>query len=183
MQATTALRAATSSTASYITTPGPVLHDISHVHCEEIDDYYNCNVLEINYNQQLTNGMNPDYARELPAHYLKHWGRLVDTGAYVSVARSLRGRYWCLRECGPEALRSGGTTRASTTSRTTTRSYIYPHQDLRDKDSTTGYRKAFFPCSLLHHRREADPTGTTGYTTRRHSVNPTAHLHVNDSEG
>ena len=30
--------------------------------------------------------MNPDYARELPAHYLKHWGLLVDTGAYVSVA-------------------------------------------------------------------------------------------------
>ena len=86
MQATTAPRAATSSTASYITTPGPVLHDISHVHCEEVDDYYNCNVLEINYNQQLTNGMNPDYARELPAHYLKHWGLLVDTGAYVSVA-------------------------------------------------------------------------------------------------
>ena len=44
------------------------------------------NVLGINYKQQLTNGMNPDYARELPAHYLKHWGLLVDTGAYVSVA-------------------------------------------------------------------------------------------------
>ena len=37
-------RAATSSTASYITTPGPVLHDISHVYCEEIDDYYKRNV-------------------------------------------------------------------------------------------------------------------------------------------
>ena len=86
MRATAAPRAATSSTASYITTPGPVLHDISHVYCEKIDDYYMCNVLEINYNQQLTNGMNPDYARELPAHYLKHWGLLVDTGAYVSVA-------------------------------------------------------------------------------------------------
>ena len=85
MRATTAPRAATSSTASYITT-GPVLHDISHVRCEEIDDYYNRNVLEINYNQQLTNGMNPNYARELPAHCLKHWGLLVDTGAYVSVA-------------------------------------------------------------------------------------------------
>ena len=35
---------------------------------------------------KLTNGTNPDYARELPAHYLKHWGLLVDTGAYVSVA-------------------------------------------------------------------------------------------------
>ena len=86
MQATTAPRAATSSTASYITTPGPVLHDISHVYCEESDDYYRHNVLEINYNQQLTNGMYPDYARELPAHYLKHWRLLVDTGAYVSVA-------------------------------------------------------------------------------------------------
>ena len=59
-------RAATSSTVSYITTPGPVLHDISHVHCDEIDDNYYRNVLEINYNQQLTNGMNPDYVRELP---------------------------------------------------------------------------------------------------------------------
>ena len=39
MQATTAPRAATLSTASYITTPGPVLHDMGHVHCEEIDDY------------------------------------------------------------------------------------------------------------------------------------------------
>ena len=77
--------AATSSTASYITTPGPVLHDISHVHCEGADDY-NHGILEINYNQQLTNGMNHEYARELPAHYLKHWGLLVDTGAYVSVA-------------------------------------------------------------------------------------------------
>ena len=38
MQATTAPRAATSSTASYITTPGPILHDISHVDCGEIDD-------------------------------------------------------------------------------------------------------------------------------------------------
>ena len=85
MQATTA-PADASSTASYITTPGPVLHDISHVHCEEIDGYYKRNVLEINYNQQLTNGMNPDYACELPARYLKHWGVLVDTGAYVSVA-------------------------------------------------------------------------------------------------
>ena len=84
MQSTTAPRAATSSTASYITTPAPILHDISHVYCEEIDDYKR-NVLEINYNQQLTNGMNPDYARDLPAHYLKHWGHL-DTGAYVSVA-------------------------------------------------------------------------------------------------
>ena len=53
--------------------------------CEGIDDYKH-NVLEINYNQALTNGMNPDYARELPAHYLKHWGLLADTGAYVSVA-------------------------------------------------------------------------------------------------
>ena len=86
IQATTAPRAATSSTASYITTSGPVLHDISHVHCEEIDDHYNRSMLKINYNQQLTNGTNPDYARELPAHYLKHWGLLVDTGAYVSVA-------------------------------------------------------------------------------------------------
>ena len=71
MQATTAPRATTSSTASYISTPGPVLRDISHVYCEQIDDHYNSNVLEINYNQQLTNGMNPDYVRELPAHYLK----------------------------------------------------------------------------------------------------------------
>ena len=86
MQATTAPRAATSSTASYITTPGPVLHDISHVYCEEIDDYHKHNVLESNYNQRLTNGMNPDYARDLSAHYLKHWGLLGDTGAYVSVA-------------------------------------------------------------------------------------------------
>ena len=125
MQATTALRAATSSTASYITTPGPVLHNISHVYCEEIDDY-NHNVLEINYNQQLTNGMNPDYACTLPE------------------ALGTAGRYWCLRECGSEALRSGGTTGASTTSRTTTHSDIYPHQNLRDKDSATGS----FSCSL-----------------------------------
>ena len=85
MQSTTAPRAATSSTASYITTPGPVLHDISHVHCEGADDY-NHGILKINYNKQLTNGMNHEYARELPAHYLKHGGLLVDTGAYVSVA-------------------------------------------------------------------------------------------------
>ena len=44
------------------------------------------NTLEINYKQQLTNGMNHEYARELPAYYLKHWGLLVATGAYVSVA-------------------------------------------------------------------------------------------------
>ena len=43
-------------------------------------------MLEINYNRQLTSNMNHNYARELPAHYLKHWGLLVDTGAYVSVA-------------------------------------------------------------------------------------------------
>ena len=85
MQATSAPRAATSSTASYITTPGPALHDISHVHCEEEVYDYN-NTLEINYNRQLTSSMNHNYARELPAHYLKHWGLLVDTGAYVSVA-------------------------------------------------------------------------------------------------
>ena len=91
MQATSAPRAATSSTASYITTPGPVLHNISHVHCEEAN-----NLLEINYNRQQTSSMNHNSARELPAHYLKHWGLLVDTGAYVSVA--------------PEAFRSGGTT-------------------------------------------------------------------------
>ena len=30
--------------------------------------------------------MNHNYAHELPARYLKHWGLLVDTGAYVSVA-------------------------------------------------------------------------------------------------
>ena len=30
--------------------------------------------------------MNPDYVRDLPAHYLKHWGLLVDTSAYISVA-------------------------------------------------------------------------------------------------
>ena len=30
--------------------------------------------------------MNPDYVRDLPEHYFKHWGLLVDTGAYVSVA-------------------------------------------------------------------------------------------------
>ena len=65
MQATTAPRATTASTASYISTNGPILHDITHVYC-------NSNVLEINYNQQLTNGMNPDYVRDLPAHYLKH---------------------------------------------------------------------------------------------------------------
>ena len=52
-------------------------------------------MLEISYNRQLTSSMNHNYARELPAHYLKHWGLLVDTGAYVSG--------------GPEALRSGGT--------------------------------------------------------------------------
>ena len=85
MQATTAPRAATSSTASYITTPGPVLHDISHVHCDG-EPYYNDNVFEINYNPHLTSNMNHNYARELPAYYLKHWGLLVDTGAYVSVA-------------------------------------------------------------------------------------------------
>ena len=56
------------------------------VHCEETEEYYSRNVMEINYNRQLTNGMNPDHARELPAHYLKHWGLLVDTGAYASVA-------------------------------------------------------------------------------------------------
>ena len=95
MQATIAPRAATSSTVSYIRTPGPVLHDISHVYCEEIDDYYKHNVLEINYNQQLTNGMNHNYARELPAHYLKHWGLLVDTGAYVSVAPSISPQKYC----------------------------------------------------------------------------------------
>ena len=80
VQATTAPRAATSGAASYMTTPGPVLHDVSQLHCGEVED---CNY---NYNQQLTNGMNHEYARELPAHYLKHWGLLVDTGAYVSVA-------------------------------------------------------------------------------------------------
>ena len=85
MQATSAPRAATSSTASYITTPGPELHDISHVHCDG-ESYENYNMLEINYNQQLTSSMNHNYANELPAHYLKHWGLLVDTGAYVSVA-------------------------------------------------------------------------------------------------
>ena len=85
MQTTSAPRAATSSTASYISTPGPVLQDISHVHFDEGVYDYN-NTLEINYNRQLTNGMNHNYASELPAHYLKHWGLLVDTGAYVSVA-------------------------------------------------------------------------------------------------
>ena len=83
MHATSAPRAATSSTASYITTPGPVLHDISHVHCD--GESYD-NMFEINYNRQLTSSMNHDYASEVPARYLKHWGLLVDTGAYVSVA-------------------------------------------------------------------------------------------------
>ena len=78
-------RAATSSTASYITTPGPVLHDISHVHCDG-EIYDNDSMFEINYNRDLTSSMNHNYASELPAHYLKHWGLLVDTGAYVSVA-------------------------------------------------------------------------------------------------
>ena len=65
------------STASYITTPGPVLHDISHVHCEG-QAYDGDNMMEIDYNRQLTSSMNHNYARELPAHYLKHWGLLVD---------------------------------------------------------------------------------------------------------
>ena len=67
MQATTAprqLQQAQHPTSIH----GPILHDISHVH------------------QQLTNGVNPDYVCDLPAHYLKHWGLLDDTGAYVSVA-------------------------------------------------------------------------------------------------
>ena len=81
MQVTTAPRAPTPSTASYISTPGPVLHDISDVHCEELSDHYCSNPLEVIYNQQI----NPEYVRELPAHYLKHWGLLVDTGASVSV--------------------------------------------------------------------------------------------------
>ena len=85
MQATSAPRAATSSTASYITTPGPVLHDISHVHCDG-ESCDNHNMFEINYNRQLTSSMSHNCASELPAHYLKHWGLLVDTGAYVSVA-------------------------------------------------------------------------------------------------
>ena len=52
-QATTAPRAPTPSTASYISTPGPVLHDISHVYCEELSDHYCSNPLEVNYNQQI----------------------------------------------------------------------------------------------------------------------------------
>ena len=60
-------------------------HPPPHVHCEEEVYDYN-NTLEINYNRQLTSSMNHNYARELPSHYLKHWGLLVDTGAYVSVA-------------------------------------------------------------------------------------------------
>ena len=74
---TRAPRAPTPSTASYISTPGPVLHDISHVYCEELSDHYSSNAFEVNYSQQITNGMNPAYVRELPAHYLKHWGLLV----------------------------------------------------------------------------------------------------------
>ena len=85
MQTTSTPRAATSSTASYIATPGPVLHDASHVRCDG-ESYDSHNMLEINNNRQLTSSMNHNYARELPAHYLKHWGLLVDTGAYVSVA-------------------------------------------------------------------------------------------------
>ena len=85
MQTTSAPRAATSSTASYITTPGPALHDITHVYCDG-EFYNNDSMFEINYNRDLTSSMNHNYASELPAHYLKHWGLLVDTGAYVSVA-------------------------------------------------------------------------------------------------
>ena len=152
MQTSSALRAATSSTASYITTPGPVLHDISHVHCDG-EIYDNHSMFEINYNRDLTSSMNHNYASELPAHYLKHWGLLVDTEAYVSVV--------------PKALCSGGTTRESTTSSSTTHCYFNPHQDLWHEDCTTGYWQAFFPCSVLHHRREADTTGITRPTTRR----------------
>ena len=82
MQVSTAPRAPTPSTASYISTPGPVLHDISHVYCEELSDHYCSNPLAVNYNQQI----NSENVRELPAHCLKHWGLLVDTGAYGSVA-------------------------------------------------------------------------------------------------
>ena len=74
------------STASYISTPGPILHDIGHVYCEELSDHYCSNTFEVNYSPQITDGMNPANARELAAYYLKHWGLLVDTGAYVSVA-------------------------------------------------------------------------------------------------
>ena len=87
MQATTAPRGPTPSTASYISTPGPILHDISNVYCEELSEHYCSNTFEVNYSQQITDSMNPAHARELPAHYIKHWGLLVDTGAYVSVAR------------------------------------------------------------------------------------------------
>ena len=71
MQAT-ALRATTASTASYISTPGPFYTTSVMSTVKRFMNYYQSNILEINYNQQLTNGMNPDYLRELPAHCLKH---------------------------------------------------------------------------------------------------------------
>ena len=111
--------------------------------------------------------MNHKYASELPAHYLKHWGLLVDTGAHVSVAP---------KHFAPEVPLEPVPHPAQLLT-ATSRSMLW------DKDSTTGYWKAFFPCSLLHHRRKADPTGTTGHTTRRHTVDSTRHSFVDNPEG
>ena len=168
MQATAAPRAATSSAASYISTPGPVLHDISHVHCEEADDHYNNNTLEINYNQQLTNGMNHNYARELLAHYLKHWGLLVDTGAYVSVAP---------KHFAPEVLLEPVPHPVQLLTATSTPIKIYGTKTVLLVTGRLSFHVRFYITD------EADSTGTTGYTTRRHTAEPTRHLHVDNSEG
>ena len=158
-QATTAPRAPTPSTASYISTPGPVLHDFSHVYCEELSDNYCSNVLEINYNvyNQFTDGMNHEYARELPSHYLKHWGVLVDTGACVSVAP---------KHFAPEVPLEPLLHSVQLFTATSAPIKIYGTKTV--VHSTTGF--------WLHHRRKADATGFARYSTRRCTTAPTGYL-------
>ena len=79
--------ASATSVSAWSTTDLPVALMPSHVYCEELNGYYCPHLFEINYSQQITEGMNPAHARELPAHYVnaKHWELLVDTGAWMLV--------------------------------------------------------------------------------------------------
>ena len=90
MQSTTAPYSRALSTISYASTPGPIVHDITHIEDNRSDCYHMTAVPttcdDINYSSNITEHLNKDYIQEMPQHYMRHSAITIDTGTYVSVA-------------------------------------------------------------------------------------------------
>ena len=82
VQSTTAPYSRAPSTTSYISTQGPVVHDITHIEDNKGDCYNLTSVLstcdDISYSSYITEHLNKDYVQELPRHYVRHWAITID---------------------------------------------------------------------------------------------------------